>query len=398
MQPDKARASVQDKSGELPDLATASKVYPLDSHNVALLDKVRRTRVAANVSVTRHSHSHLPKSSPLQVHPAIYNSPSPKANYDLVVIGAGAGGLVSAAGAAGVGAKVALIEEHLLGGDCLNVGCVPSKALIRAARAAAELRRAQTDADGLGITLQGSVQVDFPKVMERMRRLRAEIAENDSVERFTTKLGVDVFLGTAKFTSPSSVVVNGQQLVFSKCVIATGGSPLLPKIPGLHDLYASQSAESPRILTNVNLFNLTSLPRRFGVIGGGVVGCEMAQTFARSGQWWGVLFCALALRLRGWNIDGTQLSPSPLCRFGSQVHVFGRSGRILPKEDADVAQIVQTRMQKDGVDFQLNVKEYTSVEARGDVVVLKCELNSGTHAEFELDALLVAAGRRPNVA
>lgn len=114
-----------------------------------------------------------------------------------------------------------------------------------------------------------------------MRRLRAEIADNDSVERFASKLGVDVFLGTGTFASKGVVEVNGQQLAFSKCVIATGGSPLLPKIDGLHEMYEQQPWEAPYILTNENLFNLVTLPKRLGVIGGGAIGAEMAQAFAR---------------------------------------------------------------------------------------------------------------------
>jgi pyruvate/2-oxoglutarate dehydrogenase complex dihydrolipoamide dehydrogenase (E3) component len=123
--------------------------------------------------------------------------------------------------------------------------------------------------------------------MERVRRLRAEIADNDSVERFASKLGVDVFLGTGTFASKGTVEVNGQTLAFSKCVIATGGSPQLPKIPGLHEVYENQSWEAPCILTNENLFNLVSLPKRMGVIGAGAIGAEMAQAFARSVRWAG---------------------------------------------------------------------------------------------------------------
>ena len=192
-------------------------VSPLDVHNTALLDCV---------------------------HPKAWVSPSPKPSYNLVVIGAGSGGLVTAAGAAGVGARVALVESHLLGGDCLNVGCVPSKALIRCARAAAAVR----EAGEFGVKVDGPVSVDFPAVMERMRRLRARIAPHDSAERFSKELGVDVFIGRARFTGESTVEVNGETLTFSKAVIATGGSAAVPPIPGL--------ADAP-FLTNATVFNLT---------------------------------------------------------------------------------------------------------------------------------------------
>lgn len=231
------------------------QVQPMDDHNVRLLD---------------------------HVHPREWQQPRAKTIYDLVVIGAGAGGLVSAAGAAGVGARVALIEEHLMGGDCLNVGCVPSKAIIRSAKLAAQLRDAEKLAE-LGISVEGTVKVDFGKVMERMRKIRSEIAEIDSAERFSKLLGVDVYLGRGRFTGKHSVSIDGEkEISFVKAVIATGGSPVLPDVPGLNELRAADKARAqPRILTNMNLFNLTSLPPRLGVIGSGAIGAEMAQAFQR---------------------------------------------------------------------------------------------------------------------
>ncbi len=149
------------------------------------------------------------------VHPPDWVNPEPAPRYNLVVIGAGTAGLVTAAGAAGLGAKVALVEKHLMGGDCLNVGCVPSKALIRSSRAYADVR----DAGELGVKVPPEVQVDFAAVMERMRRLRAEISPNDSASRFRD-LGIDVFLGQAQFSGPDSIEVNGKSLRFKKAVIA----------------------------------------------------------------------------------------------------------------------------------------------------------------------------------
>eukprot|EP00730_Choanoeca_flexa_P015622 TRINITY_DN7215_c1_g1_i1.p1 TRINITY_DN7215_c1_g1~~TRINITY_DN7215_c1_g1_i1.p1 ORF type:complete len:669 (+),score=187.63 TRINITY_DN7215_c1_g1_i1:53-2059(+) len=320
-------------ASELP----AAALSPLDEHNISLLDKV---------------------------HPPQWESPSAKPIYDLVVIGAGAGGLVTSAGASGVGAKVALIEKHLMGGDCLNVGCVPSKALLRAAKAAQALRNAQADVEGLGVSMEGEVKVDFPKVMERMRRLRADIADNDSADRFASKLGVDVFLGHGKFTSKNTVEVNGQELKFIKCVIATGGSPALPAIPGLHEAYGSQSGDNPQVLTNENLFNLTRLPARLVVIGAGAIGMEMAQAFQR---------------------------------LGSSVTVLARRGRVLPKEDEDVAQLLQSALEKEGVQFILDVEEYVRFEHADENVRLVVKRKSGEEQELDCEALLVAAGRKPNV-
>ncbi|MGD8241963.1 MAG: FAD-dependent oxidoreductase, partial [Desulfobacterales bacterium] len=257
-----------------PDLASfdqvdleAQGVSPMDEHNTRMLDLL---------------------------HPKEWIDPEPKATYNLVVIGGGAGGLISAAGAAGVGARVALIESHLLGGDCLTVGCVPSKLLLRCAKAAAAVR----NASAFGVNVSGEVSVDFGFVMERLRRLRAGIAPVDSAQRYSEKLGVDIFMGKGKFTGKNTIEVNGKTLNFSKAVVATGGTASVPPIPGLK--------EAP-YLTNANIFNLTELPARMGVIGAGPIGMELAQAFQR---------------------------------LGSQVTVFSRDAKILPKEDPDAAQIV----------------------------------------------------------
>ncbi len=192
------------------------------------------------------------------VRPPDWINPEPAPCYNLVVIGGGTAGLVSAAGAAGLGAKVALLERHLLGGDCLNYGCVPSKAIIRSSRISVDIR----DAALFGLKVPPGTEIDFPAVMERMRRLRANISRHDSAARFRD-LGVDIFLGEARFAGLDTVAVGGQTLHFKKAVIATGGRALHPSIPGL--------AEAG-YLTNETVFSLTDRPPRLLIIGGGPPG------------------------------------------------------------------------------------------------------------------------------
>ena len=206
-----------------------------------------------------------------QVHPPDWANPQPADCYDLLVIGAGTAGLVAAAGTAGLGLglKVALVERHLMGGDCLNVGCVPSKCIIRSSRIAAEMHHAEA----YGVIPPASVVVDFAAVMERMRRLRAEISPADSALRLQS-LGVDVFFGEGQFVDAHTLTVEGQFLHFKKAVIATGARAAHPDIPGLQEV---------GFLTNETVFSLTERPPRLAVIGGGPIGCEMAQTFQRLG-------------------------------------------------------------------------------------------------------------------
>jgi pyruvate/2-oxoglutarate dehydrogenase complex dihydrolipoamide dehydrogenase (E3) component len=282
------------------------------------------------------------------VHPPGWVNPTPAGRYNLVVIGAGTAGLVTAAIAAGIGAKVALIERHLMGGDCLNVGCVPSKALIASARAWSAVRRSA----GFGVRGLEGVTHDFEMAMARMRRLRARISPNDSASRFA-KLGADVFIGDGRFAGPGVVEVSGTRLEFVKAVICTGARPTVPLIPGL--------AEAG-YLTNETIFSTTELPRRMAVIGAGPIGCEMAQTFAR---------------------------------FGSRVHLFDRLDRILVRDDADAAALVHARMARDGVTFALGSR-VTRVERRGLEKVVAYEVNGVTH-DSVVDAILVAVGRTPNV-
>ncbi|MCB1036002.1 MAG: FAD-dependent oxidoreductase, partial [Acidobacteria bacterium] len=201
-----------------------------------------------------------------QAHPASWQNPTARDRYNLVVVGGGTAGLVSAAGAAGLGARVALIEMHRMGGDCLNFGCVPSKALLRAARSVKDA----TSGAELGAPVAEGPG-DFSRAMERMRRLRAGISHHDSAARFRD-LGVDVFLGRARFVAADAVEVAGQRLEYKRAVIATGARALVPPIPGVKEV---------GVLTNETIFELTELPESLLVIGGGPIGCELAQAFAR---------------------------------------------------------------------------------------------------------------------
>ncbi|MEE4608413.1 MAG: mercuric reductase, partial [Desulfobacteraceae bacterium] len=283
------------------------------------------------------------------VHPPDWQNPRPVSRYNLVVIGAGTAGLVCAAGAAGLGAKVALIERHLMGGDCLNVGCVPSKAVIRAARAAAAVR----DAGALGVHVPKGITIDFGQAIERMRRLRASMAPHDSVQRFSD-LGIDVFIGEGRFVDAHTVEVAGERLAFKKAVIASGARAAAPPILGLAEI---------SYLTNESVFSLTELPKRLAVIGAGPIGCEMAQSFAR---------------------------------FGSKVFLVETAHGILPREDADASGIVLDSMQKDGVKLLCCGEQLKLAKAEGGKIRLSVE-SHGTAYDEVVDQLLVAVGRAPNV-
>ncbi|MEO7273934.1 MAG: mercuric reductase [Vicinamibacterales bacterium] len=285
-----------------------------------------------------------------QVHPAGWTNPKPARRYNLVVIGAGTAGLVSAVGAASLGATVAIIERSLLGGDCLNVGCVPSKALLSAARIAA----AQRDGAAFGVSGAGEVRVDFPAVMERMRRLRAGLAHHDSAARLQG-LGIDVFFGDAKFVAADAIAVGPDTLRFAKCVIATGARAAVPPIPGL---------DATAFVTNETVFALTALPRRLIVIGGGPIGCEMAQAFRR---------------------------------FGGEVTIIGRDRRLLPADDADASAIIERTFLRAGITLALGatvVRVGPGVDPSTRVVVYD---TGGTQHEVVGDELLIATGRAPNV-
>ena len=204
------------------------------------------------------------------VRPPAWPNPRPTGRYHLLIIGGGPAGLVAAEAAAGLGAKVALIERDRLGGDCLNVGCVPSKTIIRTSRLYSEMN----DAENYGARSPAHISVEFSAVMQRMRRVRARLSRVDSAERLRN-VGVDVYFGCASFSAPDTVCVGDTSVRFRKAMIATGAGPKMPSIPGLIE---------SGFLTNETVFDLTELPRRLLVIGGGPLGCELAQAFCRLGS------------------------------------------------------------------------------------------------------------------
>ena len=284
------------------------------------------------------------------VHPPDWANPQPADLYDLVVIGAGTAGLVTAKGAGGLGLglKVALIEKHLMGGDCLNVGCVPSKCLIRSARAVADIR----DAKAFGVSSSGETEIDFPTVMERMRQVRTTISPVDSALS-AQKAGVDVFFGEGHFNSDGTISVAGQRLKFKKAVIASGARAVKPRIPGIEEV---------GYLTNETVFSLTEAPQRLAVIGGGPIGCELAQSFQR---------------------------------LGCQVILFHRGNHVLNKEDRDAAEIVQKALIKDGIRLVLACQmEGVEQTSEGKVIHFNCD---GQSESVVVDEILAGAGRQPNV-
>jgi pyruvate/2-oxoglutarate dehydrogenase complex dihydrolipoamide dehydrogenase (E3) component len=272
--------------------------------------------------------------------------------YNAVVIGAGTAGLVTAAGTAGLGGRVALVERNLMGGDCLNFGCVPSKALISSARLIQQIR--ESEKWGLD---QPEPQFVFEKVFERMRARRAKIAPHDSRERFES-LGVDVFHGQARFVSPHEVEVNGQRLRARNFVIATGSRAVVPKIKGI---------ENVPYFTNETIFDeLKRKPENMIVLGGGPIGCELAQAFRR---------------------------------LGVQVTIIQRGDQLLPREDRDVAEFLERHLINEGVRIVKNTDARSLATSDAGKVALEfLDRQSDRLAERTLfaDVLLVAVGRTPN--
>jgi pyruvate/2-oxoglutarate dehydrogenase complex dihydrolipoamide dehydrogenase (E3) component len=284
------------------------------------------------------------------VHPNDWVNPQPSDRYDLVVVGAGTAGLVVAAGAVGLGLglKVALIEKHLMGGDCLNFGCVPSKSIIRSSRVVGEM----WNAIAFGIDSPEKIEVDFPAVMERMRKIRAGISHHDSAQRFQN-LGIDVFLGSARFLRNNDIEVDGKRLHYKKAVIATGSRAVTPSIEGIEEV---------GFYTNETIFSLTQLPKRLAVIGGGAIGCELAQAFGR---------------------------------LGAKVILLHQHSHILNKEDIDAAEIVQNNFIEEGIQLILDA-QMQKVENTSEGKVLYYSRNHKTES-VTVDEILIGVGRSPNV-
>src|SRR5213592_3760208 len=272
--------------------------------------------------------------------------------YNVVVIGAGTAGLVTAAGTAGLGGRVALIERNLMGGDCLNFGCVPSKALISSARLVQRIR----ESEEWGLDRQ-SPQFVLEKIFERMRARRAKIAPNDSQERFES-LGVDVFRGEARFISPDEIEVDGRKLRARNFVIATGSRAVVPKIKGIDQV---------RYFTNETIFDeLKAKPESMIVLGGGPIGCELAQTF---------------------------------CRLGTQATIIQRGDQLLPREDRDVAEFLERCLINEGVRIIKDADARSvALSDAGKIALQFLDRRSGRLAERALfaDVFLVAIGRTPN--
>ncbi|MCG8382226.1 MAG: FAD-dependent oxidoreductase [Gammaproteobacteria bacterium] len=283
----------------------------------------------------------------IQSRRVLKNYPKPQSfDRNLVVIGAGSAGLVSSYIAATVKSKVTLIERHKMGGDCLNTGCVPSKALIRSASFYQQTQHAHE----LGFKT-ASAEFDFADIMDRVHRVIRTVEPHDSVERYTG-LGVDVIEGEAKITSPYHVHVNGRTLSTRNIIIATGARPFVPPIPGL---------EKIDYLTSDTVWGLRTLPQRLIVIGGGPIGCELAQCFAR---------------------------------FGSQVSIVQQQPRLMMREDPDVSETVQHRFERENIHV-LTKHQAKSFEVRETEKVLVCE-NEGNTVEIPFDNVLLAVGRAAN--
>ncbi len=275
------------------------------------------------------------------------NHPKPKKfDCNLVVIGGGSAGLVTAYIAAAIKAKVTLIEKHKMGGDCLNTGCVPSKALIRSAKFIAQQKRASE----LGIK-SATVEFDFAEIMERVQRVIKTIEPHDSVERYT-RLGVNVMEGEAMITSPYTVEVNGHSLTTRNIVIATGARPFVPPLPGIEDV---------EYLTSDTVWNLRKLPKRLVVLGGGPIGSELAQSFAR---------------------------------LGSQVVQVERGSRIMGREDPDVSASVMQRFKAEGIDVRIHHNAKAFCFDNGEKVLI-CE-HEGETVRIPFDQILIALGRIAN--
>jgi len=282
------------------------------------------------------------------LHPPQWRNPQPASEYGLVVIGAGPAGLGAAKAAAASGVRVALIERDLIGGDCLNYGCEPSKALIRSARAYADMRHARH----YGATVPAGIEVDFAAAMARVLQLRAHLSRTKS-PRMLQEAGIDLFFGHACFTATDKLEVDGTPLRFRKALIATGAEPDVPAIPGL---------DGVAYYTNETIFGIAGLPQRMLVIGGGPLGCELAQAFRR---------------------------------FGSSVVIVQDMPLFLPGEERDAAQILSVAFARDGIEVRLNTEVTAIREVDGEI---HADLRNDDYlSSVAADAVLVGTGRVPRI-
>jgi pyruvate/2-oxoglutarate dehydrogenase complex dihydrolipoamide dehydrogenase (E3) component len=283
-----------------------------------------------------------------RVRPPGWTNPQPRNPYDLVIIGAGPAGLTAAELAAGQGRRVALIERYRLGGNSLNSGSIPSKAIIRAARVLVSLR----DEEDFGATAFARPATDFAAVMGRLRRIRSRVAEYHSIDRLCAR-GIDVFFCDARFEGAHVLSAGESRLSFKKAIVATGARPEAPNIPGLEQI---------GYLTSDSIFMLGKLPQRLGVIGGGPLGCELAQAF---------------------------------CRLGSQVTIVQNDPKFLPHEDRDTAELLSMSLSRDGVVTRLNTT-VVGAHMKDDALWLETT-SDDAQLSIAVDAVLLSVGRVPNV-
>jgi pyruvate/2-oxoglutarate dehydrogenase complex dihydrolipoamide dehydrogenase (E3) component len=297
-----------------------------------------------SLNSTPHSDDDLLR----RVRPDTWRNPVPKGVYDLAVLGAGPAGLAAAESAVREGHSVALIERFRLGGNSLNAGSIPSKAVIGTAR----LFTAMRDGGEYGAPSASKPPTDFNAVMERMRRIRARISEYHSIDRCRAQ-GIDVFLGGARFVGPHALLAGDAPLIFRKAIVATGARPRSSNIPGLDQVGH---------FTSDTIFDLAELPKRLGVIGGGSLGCELAQAF---------------------------------CRLGSQVTILQNESKFLPDEERDAAELLSMSLSRDGVETYLNTTVTGARMGEGDKLI--DAVNEDRKYSIPVDEILLSIGRVPNV-
>jgi pyruvate/2-oxoglutarate dehydrogenase complex dihydrolipoamide dehydrogenase (E3) component len=280
--------------------------------------------------------------------PPDWRNPEPRDRYNLVIIGGGPAGILTALNAAKVGANVALIERDRLGGACFNVGCLSSKAIIRTSRLYAEMR----DAENFGAQIPTGVSVDFSAVMERARRVRARISRRISAQSLSL-IGVDVYFGEARFDGPGAILVDGKRLRFKRALVASGARPKVPAIAGLAKV---------GYLTNESVFDLNECPPRLLVLGGGPLGCELAQAFSR---------------------------------LGSQVTIVQKDPMFLGNEERDAAQILSDALARDGIEIHLNT-DAVNVRREGNQKLVDL-VSDDRRLTVIVDEILVGIGSAPNV-